>query len=83
MKIQPISSNVLIKINKSDKTESGIYLPETINKERPGEGVVEAVGDVEDVKVGDRVLFVKHGHYELKGEDKIIINIEDVLARIE
>ena len=81
MKIQPTKGNVLIKIEKSDKTKGGIYLPDTVGKERPTEGVVEAVGkDVEDIKNGDRVLFVKHGQYELKEEDKIIIASEDILA---
>lgn len=80
MKIQPLSNNVLIKIESQDKTKEGIYLPETAHKDRPGEGVVEAVGEVKEIKVGDRVLFVKHGHYEIK--DKIIINEEDILAKI-
>ena len=81
MKIQPTKGNVLIKIEKSDKTKGGIYLPDTANKEHPTEGVVEAVGEgVEEIVAGDRVLFVKHGQYELKEEDKIIIASEDILA---
>ena len=82
MEIQPIKNNVLIKVEKEEKTKSGLYLPETRNKERPGEGVVEAIGDVESIKVGDRVLFVKHGHYEIKDDDRIIINEEDILSKI-
>ena len=83
MKIQPLSNNVLIKVASQDKTDSGIYIPESATKERPGEGVIEAVGEVKEVKVGDRVLFVKHGHYEIKDEHQIIISEEDVLAIIK
>lgn len=84
MKIQPINNNVLVKIEKeNDKTESGIYLPETRDKERPGEGVVEAVDEgVKEVQAGDRVIFVRHGHHNLKDQDKIIISLEDILAKI-
>ena len=82
MKIQPVSNNVLIRVAPQDKTDSGIYLPDSADKERPGEGVVEAIGKVEEVKVGDKVLFVKHGHYEIKDEHKILISEDDILAKI-
>ena len=81
-KIKPLNDKVLIKDSKNDKTEFGIYIPDNA-KERPSEGLIEAVGDdVNEVKVGERVLFVKHGHYELENKDKIIISEEDILAKI-
>ena len=83
MKIKPLRNGVLINVKKdTGRTDSGIYIPETAYKERPREGVVEAVGKTKEVKVGDRVLFVQHGHYELKDEEKIIISEEDILAKI-
>lgn len=81
--IKPINNNVLIRVEKiDDKTASGIYLPDTRLKERPSEGIVEAVRKGAIIKVGDKILFVKHGQFELKEEHKIIIQEEDILAII-
>ena len=80
MKIKPMGDRVLIKVEDGDKTTSGLYLPENRLKDRPSEGVVEAVGKTKHVKVGDRVIFVQHGQVDIKGEDKIIIEESDILA---
>ena len=82
--IKPLSDKVLIRIEEDKNvTETGIYLPDDRSKERPGEGTVEAVGSaVKSVKAKDRVLFVRHGHFEIKDEYKIIISEEDILAKI-
>ena len=83
MKLQPLRDNVLIAIKKEDRTEAGLYIPDSSIKERPMEGVAEAVGDeVEKVKVGDKLLFVRHGQTEIKDTNLIIISEEDILAII-
>ena len=83
MQLKPLWNNILIRIEKLDKTESGIYIPELVIKERPMEGVVEAVGkEAEQVKVNDKVLFVKHGQTEIKDTNLIVIDEEDILAII-
>ena len=75
-------------------TKSGIYRPETADKERPEQGKVVAVGPgrVNDegkrilmhVKKGDTVLFTKYGPNEIKVDDKeyLIAREEDILAII-
>ena len=80
---------------KEEKTKTGILLPDTVDKERPEQGKVIAVGPrrktsagkviVLDVKVGDKVLFTKYGPNEIKVEDKeyLIAKQEDILAIIE
>ena len=72
MDIKPLYDRVVIKPQAvEEKTESGIYIPETAQKERPQIGEVVAVGDGKrtesgeltklTVKVGDKVLFPKYG----------------------
>lgn len=89
MKIRPIGERVLVKpIKVEEKTASGIILPGAGEKERPNIAEVIAVGKgekLEDIKVGERVVYSKFSGTEIKdGEEKyIVLNIEDVLAVIE
>jgi len=95
-KIRPLGDRVLIKpIAKEDKkTESGIIIPDTVDKEKPEQGKVVAVGEgrYEDgkiipvrVKVGDKVMFSKYGYDEIKvdGEEYFILKEDSVLAVIK
>ncbi len=96
MKIKPLSDHILIEPTKEEeKTKTGILLPETVEKERPGEGKVIAVGPGRiteegklipvSVKPGQKVLFKKYGPDEIKVDDKeyLIAKEEDILAVIE
>ena len=89
VKIEPLGARVLILPDEGEeKTNSGIYLPETA-KEKPQQGIIEAVGSDEemntDLKVGDRVLFPKYTGTEIKfeGQTYLLMNEDDVLARIK
>ncbi len=86
--IEPLGARVLVKVLEPEsKTPSGLVLPETA-KEKPQEGLIEAIGDPEelsyDLKVGDKVLYAKYSGTEIKidGEDYLILNEDDILARI-
>jgi chaperonin GroES len=88
MKIEPLGTRVLIRpLEQETTTTSGIVLPETA-KEKPQQGVIEAVGDEEemfsDLAVGDKVLFPKYSGTEIKmdGVEYLIMEEADVLARI-
>jgi len=94
--IKPLADNVLIEPEKEEeKTETGIYLPDTADKGRPEKGKVVAVGPGKkdssgksnplEVKKGDRVIFTKYGPNEVKVDDKeyLIAKEEDILAVIE
>jgi len=96
MKIKPLSDHILIEpIKEEEKTKSGILLPETVEKERPEQGRVIAIGPGRkapsgkviplEVKPGNKVLFTKYGPNEIKVEDKeyLIAKEEDILAIIE
>ena len=95
MNIKPLHDKVLIKrVDEETKTAGGIIIPDTA-KEKPSEGVVEAIGNgfrAEDgkilpmsVKVGNRVLFGKWAGTEIKvnGEARLIIKESDILAIVE
>ena len=71
MQIKPLSDHILIEpIKENEKTDFGIFLPETARKERSEQGIIIAVGPgkkTEDgkiiplsVKAGDKVLFTKY-----------------------
>ncbi len=95
MNFVPLYDRVLVKrVDEVSKTSGGIIIPDTA-KEKPSEGIVEAVGNggrSEDgklipmsVKAGDRVLFAKWSGTEVKlnGEDRLIIKESEILGIIE
>ena len=93
MKFVPLYDRVLVKrVDEVNKTSGGIIIPDTA-KEKPSEGIVEAVGNGgEDgklipmsVKAGDRILFAKWSGTEVKlnGEDRLIIKESEILGVIE
>lgn len=95
MNIKPLYDRVLIKrLEELSTTAGGIIIPDTA-KEKPSEGIVEAVGAGargEDgklipmsVKAGDKVLFAKWSGTEVKinGEERLIIKESEILGIIE
>jgi chaperonin GroES len=95
MDIRPLQDRVVLKpVEREEKTKSGIVLPDTA-KEKPQEGVVEAVGAGRvldngtkvplELKVGDRVLYAKYAGNEFKLDEVeyLIISEKDVLAVID
>ena len=93
MNIKPLSDYILIEpVTAEEKTKSGIFLPETAEKEKPEQGTVVAVGFGRktasgkvvplDVKVGDKVLFTKYGpnEIEIDGKEYLITREDDILA---
>jgi len=87
--IEPLGARVLIlPLEGESQTPGGILLPETA-KEKPQQGIIEAVGDEDemttDLKVGDRVLFPKYTGTEIKydGKTYLLMNEDDVLARVK
>lgn len=100
LKILPLGDRVLVdpgqakEAGEHKKTASGLYIPETAEREKPEQGKVLAVGEgfYDDgeliplkVKIGDTVLFSKYGYDEVKIGDKkyFIIKNENILAIIK
>ena len=90
MNIKPLGDRVVIKMVETEETtKSGIILTAAA-KEKPQYAEVVAVGpgtkDVEmELAVGDKVIMSKYAGTEIKldGEEYIILNQNDVLAKIQ
>ncbi len=96
MKLKPLGNRVILEpVSKEEKTKSGIIIPETVDKEKPEQGKILAVGPGKmskdgkripmDIKAGDKVLFSKYSPTEVKIEDKeyLVVSDDDILAIIE
>ena len=93
MKIRPLHDRIFIKrVEEREAAKGGIIIPDTA-KEKPQEGMVEAVGNgrfIEttgkreplDVKVGDRVVYAKYAGSEIKLDETeyLILSEKDILA---
>lgn len=95
MKIRPLGEKILVKrVEKEEKTASGIFLPETA-KEKPQQAKVVAVGDGKllesgerapfQVKAGDTIILGKWGGQEVKIDDEeyVVLGEDEVLAVVE
>ena len=95
--IKPLHDRVVVEpIDLSTETQSpsGIIIPETVEKEKPEQGRVVAVGpgkyddgerEPMSVKKGDRILFSKYGYDTVKmdGVEYYILSESNILAVIE
>ena len=92
--IQPLSDRVLLKGVEAEKvTKSGIYIPETAQKERPYIYEVVAVGPGKTVdgkivpitlEVGDKVISGQYSgdEVEVDGIKYKIVGIDYILAKV-
>ncbi len=94
MKFRPLHDRVVVRrLEGEEKTKGGIIIPDTA-KEKPQEGIIEAVGSGGrdeagklipiDVKKGDIVLFGKWSGTEVKidGKDLLIMKESDIMGVI-
>jgi chaperonin GroES len=93
--IRPLEDKVIVKpvVEAEKKSASGLIIS-TIDKEKPTEGVVIAVGPgatfadgtkmVPDVAVGDKVIYSKYSGTEIShdNEDLVILPYRDIFAVI-
>lgn len=97
MNIKPLGNNVVVKaVSEEEKTQSGIILPDTVNKEKPEKGEVVAIGPGKlmdngskaamSVQIGDKVIFKKYSPDEIKLREDgkeveyLILSEDDILA---
>jgi len=96
MNIKPLSNHVFLEPVEEEKTtKSGIFIPDTAEKEKPIKGKILAVGPGKaddngniipmSVKIGDMVLFKKYGpdEIEISGKKYLVGDEDDILAIIE
>ncbi|HEU0050991.1 MAG TPA: co-chaperone GroES [Patescibacteria group bacterium] len=96
MNLRPLGDRVIVvATTKEEMTKSGIILPETVDKERPEQGEVIAIGPGKllengtrapmNIKVGDKIIFKKYSPDEIKVEDKeyLVLSESDIMAIVE
>ena len=96
MKVKPLGDKLIVKrADPLDKTESGIFLPESA-KDKPKTGKVIALGDGNlnkdtgdylpfTVKKGETVIFSSYAGTEIKidGSEYLIMTEEDILGIVD
>lgn len=85
MELKPLYDRIIVLRAPKPPHPSGIYIPD-VATERSDKGRVLAVGStVEDVKVGDMVLFVKYSGTEVKveGVPMLVMTEKEIIAIIE
>ncbi len=95
MKLQPLEDRIVVRPAEAEEmTVSGLVIPDSA-KEKPQQGEVLAVGPGRrseqtgdiiklDLATGDTVVYSKYGGTEINidGEDLLILNARDVLAKV-
>lgn len=95
LNLRPLADRVVVEpLEREERTESGLYIPETA-KEKPQQGKVLAAGEgrrddkgvrvMMDVQEGQTVLFAKYAGTEVKidGKKLLILKESDILAIVE
>ena len=85
LKIKPLGTRVLVEqIEAETKTASGLIIPDSA-KEKPLQAKVLAIGsDVDQIKVGETVIYGKFIGTELNfdGNDYLMLEQSEILAVI-
>jgi chaperonin GroES len=91
MKLRPLGDRVLVRFVEEQEMSGSIIVPETA-KEKPTQGIVEAVGEGKitekgdrlpmAVKVGDRILFGRYAGTEVRieGTEYMVLRETEILA---
>lgn len=91
--IRPLEDKVVVKpIVEAEKTSSSGLIIQTLEKEKPTEGIVVAVGNgatfadgskmTIDLAVGDKIIYSKYSGTEIEhdGESLVILPYRDIFA---
>ena len=92
--LKPLGDRVIVKplSSKEEARRSGIILPDTVDKEKPEQGEIMAIGQgrllengqrtIMSVKVGDKILFKKYAPDEIKvdGQEYLVLSESEILA---
>ena len=89
MKIKVLGEKILVKPIRKDKTEGGLYIPETGEPQMKGE--IVAIGNVIDeksgckeLKEGDVIMWLPFaGTWFDSGENLLVIRPNDVIGILE
>jgi chaperonin GroES len=85
-RILPMPGFVVVKLNDAEEaTPGGVFLPETVRQSQ--EATVVALGganNVNNLEVGDTVVFTKYAGSELKLDDVlyIVLRFDNIIAKL-
>jgi len=95
MNVRPLHDRIIVqRIEEGEQKVGGIIIPDSA-KEKPQQGLVEAVGNgklmdngervAPEVKAGDRILFGKYSGAEIKigGDEFLILREDEILGVLE
>lgn len=94
-KIRPLGDRLVVQPQEAEtKTAGGILIPDTVDKDKPMQGTVLAIGQGKyvdgkmlplQVKVGDKVLFGKYAGTNIKfaEHEYLVMKEEDVMGVVE
>jgi len=94
-KIRPLADRIVVLAQEAEtKSAGGILFPENIDKDKPMQGTILAIGTGKyidgkltplQVKVGDKILFGKYSGTNVKFGDKefLVMREEDVMGVLE
>ena len=93
MNLRPLGERVVIKkLEKEEKTASGIVLPSAAQEQPQYAEVVAISSEVQEnednkvaIEVGNKVIYSKYAGTEVTMDDQeyIVIKLEDILAVVE
>lgn len=96
MNLRPLGDNIIVKpLAKEEISKAGIILPDTVDKEKPEQGEVMAIGPGKmldngqrgamDIKVGNKVIFKKYSpdEFKLDGQEVLVLSQSEVIAILE
>ena len=86
--IKPIGERILIKqIESEERTKGGIYIPESAKENKKQGEIIETGKKAEEfgLKKGDRIIYGGYSHEEIEINSNkfIILELKDVLAKVE
>eukprot|EP01024_Parvocaulis_polyphysoides_P057337 TRINITY_DN6094_c0_g1_i3.p3 TRINITY_DN6094_c0_g1~~TRINITY_DN6094_c0_g1_i3.p3 ORF type:complete len:224 (-),score=51.20 TRINITY_DN6094_c0_g1_i3:180-827(-) len=76
-KVSPVGDRVYVKIDKEEETSVGGILIPTAAQKKPNRGTVEVVGNVKEVKTGDKVIYSKYAGTELDVQEQSYILLKE------
>ena len=88
MKIVPLETYCLIKPHVEEKTKSGLYMPDSADKQSRTIGVIEAASEFckkVGLTKGVKVVYKEWGtnNFDWEGKKYFLVKLEDILARID
>jgi chaperonin GroES len=85
MKLKPLGKRLIVKVIKTDLKYKSLILPSTSQKKTQEAKIVSVSDDLStELKPDDRIVYdlYKGSEIEVEGERLLILNLEDIIAKL-